>query len=44
MSFQQVEENEAVVQHLLENRPQFRLVPIGLDIGHPGVLHYKSQM
>ncbi|XP_050715213.1 26S rRNA (cytosine-C(5))-methyltransferase nsun-1-like isoform X1 [Eriocheir sinensis] len=39
-----VEENEAVVQHLLENRPQFRLVPTSLDIGHPGVLHYKSQI
>lgn len=44
MVYQQVEENEAVVQYLLDNRPQFRLVPTGLDIGEPGVVHNKLQM
>ncbi|KAG0710309.1 putative 28S rRNA (cytosine(4447)-C(5))-methyltransferase [Chionoecetes opilio] len=39
---QSVEENEEVVQHLLVNRPQFRLVPTGLDIGQPGLTHYKT--
>ncbi|XP_045116960.1 probable 28S rRNA (cytosine(4447)-C(5))-methyltransferase isoform X2 [Portunus trituberculatus] len=37
------EENEDVVQHLLEARPQFKLVPTGLGIGVPGLTHYKTR-
>ncbi|KAK8380097.1 hypothetical protein O3P69_016621 [Scylla paramamosain] len=37
------EENEDVVQHLLEARPQFKLVPTGLGIGVPGLTQYKTR-
>ncbi|XP_069946678.1 uncharacterized protein [Cherax quadricarinatus] len=38
-----VEENEDVIQHLLDSRPEMEVIPTGVSLGVPGFSHFRGR-